>query len=140
MFLALMLVYLLLGRAFLGKIQRNRWFSVVAILSAVGFPPLTLGFQNYRVLKELHLSGLAPISVVFLICWYLIAIAAVQMITQILRSREDEVHPEEVAEPKFSHRADWVLFGVVVLCVIFITAYGDDILERLNTQSIPYLW
>lgn len=141
----LVLVYSLLGRAFLGVFRRNRWFSVVAVLSAVGFPPLTLGFQYFRALKELHQAHLGGVAVIFLLSWFLIAISAVQMITQLLvrdGTKQGSVDEKvgDSASPVFSRGVDWAMVGTVVLCVILMTAFGEDILQRLNTQPVAHLW
>lgn len=134
--IGLLMTTTLLGRAFLGGPDRNRWFSVVAVLAGVGFPPLTLGFQYFLVLKQLHAAELAPFAIAFLISWFFIAIAAVQMITQILRDRR----VGDAVLTSSGHRADWTLLTLVVLCVIMMTAFGESLIERLNTQPVPNLW
>ncbi|MBS1959274.1 MAG: hypothetical protein JST80_07385 [Bdellovibrionales bacterium] len=132
----LLMTTTLLGRAFLGGAENNRWFSVVAVLAGLGFPPLMLGYQYFLILKELHTAELAPFSVAFLISWFFISIAAVQMITQILRRHHDDVGRTESP----GNRGDWSLLTLVMLCVILMTAFGKGFVSRLNTQPIPNLW
>lgn len=132
----LLMTTTLLGRAFFGGPERNRAFSVVAVLAGLGFPPLTLGFQYFLILKQLHAAELAPFSVAFLLSWFFISVAALQMITQILRQRR----AADPVSPSTGLRADWSLLTLVVLCVILMTAFGESFIERLNTQPVPNLW
>ncbi len=126
----------LLGRAFWGGAGRNPGFSVVAVLAGVGFPPLALGYQYFRVLRELHQHELVLLAVLFLISWFLISVAAVQMITKLLRPEQVDLDTARGS----GRWEDWAFLSAMVLCVILMTAFGEDFIQRLNTQSIPNLW
>jgi hypothetical protein len=107
---------------------------LLSVLALLGLPPLILGEQYFKLIRNTIEGGLTPFAMIVVITWFLLSVAGVQMLSKITRHQLDKEVSRKLSA------GELFLIALYSFCVITLTALKPALILLLNDHPIPYLW
>ncbi|NDF15520.1 hypothetical protein EB061_09390, partial [bacterium] len=132
--LSYLFTFSLISQAFLDQDYHFKGLIVLALIAAVGAPPLVMGERFYRLIHEIIETGNFLAGILMVVVWFGVALGATQIIGKVLLVRVSgrerrQIHPGEV------------FFLVVFLVgVITLTTLQGQLIALLNEHPPLNLW
>jgi hypothetical protein len=132
--LSYLFTFLFAGQAFLEIEYRNKALTVFGLLALIGFPPLVLGDQYFRLIRNTFEAGLLPLSILLVLIWFTLSVSVMQMLSKVILVKNGLITYRKI----FAYE---VLFIVIyTIGVISLTALRPALIALLNDHPVSYLW
>jgi hypothetical protein len=132
--LGLLLTFPLISQAFLDREYRFRGLTVFSLIAAMGAPPLVMGEQIFRMMKELiEAHDFVPGAIVGLI-WFGLGVATIQIIGKVLLVRIPADRKRKASS------GDLFFMTLYTGGIIALTAFQGPLISLLNDHPLLNLW
>lgn len=131
---SMLFTFSLVSHAFLDQEYRNKTTIVFSIIALLGAPPLVLGEQFYRLIHDAVSSGNVTAGVLMFVSWFILSVAATQMIGKILLVKISANARRDI------YSSELFFIGTYFVAVIGLTAFRPQLISLLNEHPILNLW
>jgi hypothetical protein len=107
---------------------------VLGVLALLGLPPLVMGDEYFKLIRNTIEGGLTPLAIIMVLTWFLLSVAAMQMLSKIILHKLDREISRKL------NAGELFLIALYSICVITLTALKPALIVLLNEHPIPYLW
>jgi hypothetical protein len=132
--LSLLFTFPLVSMAFLDRDYRLKGYTLFALFAVIGAPPLVLGEQFYRMIKQLIDNDDLIAGGLLGLIGFGLTLAAIQIIGKVILIRTP-VDRRRKADPGELFFAFLYLAGIISL-----TAFKGPLLSLLNDHPLLNLW
>ena len=132
--LSLLLTFPLISRAFLDRDYRHPAFMVFSLFGAVGAPPLVMGEQIFRIIKELIEARDFIAGAMVGLIWFGLGVATTQIIGKVLLVRIPADRKRAISS------GDLFFLLLYAAGIIALTAFQGPLVSLLNDHPLLNLW
>lgn len=132
--LSYLFTFSLISHAFLTQDYHFKGLIVLALISAVGAPPLVMGERFYRLIHEIIETGNFIAGILMVVVWFGVALAAIQIIGKVLLVKVPQQDQRKI------HPGEAFFLALFLVGVISLTVLQGPLTALLNEHPPLNLW
>jgi hypothetical protein len=132
--LSYLFTFSLISHAFLDQEYHFKSLIVLALIAAVGAPPLVMGERFYRLIHEIIETGNFLAGILMVVVWFGVALSAIQIIGKVLLVKVPQQDQRKI------HPGEAFFLALFLVGVISLTALQGSLTALLNEHPPLNLW